>query len=203
MKSMFIFRMFRASSTIFADNEGAELLEIRWQGLRDLMKYDEALRVYIDRIYRSRALESFFLANPLFSTLTKAQLHEVGLQVQFATFGDYDWSGDYKRLAQSGAVRPEKEPLIVQEGDYPNGVILVRAGFARVSQKFGAGERTLNYLGAGQLFGLEEIVHNWRERGGAMDARYTLRAIGYTHLLILPTRVMEEIVLPSFPAHEL
>jgi len=30
-----------------------------------------------------------------------------------------------------------------------------------------------------------------------------LRAIGYTHVLIVPTRVMEEIVLPSLPANEL
>jgi Fe-S-cluster-containing dehydrogenase component/CRP-like cAMP-binding protein len=185
------------TSTIFADAEGAELLEIRWQGLRDLMKYDEALRLYIDQIYRSRALETFFLGNPLFSKLTKAQLHEVGLQVQFATFGDYDWSGDYKRLAQSGAVRPEKEPLIVQEGDYPNGVVLVRAGFARVSEKFGAGERTLNYLGAGASFGLQEIDHNFRNPSKPVSMRYTLRAIGYTHVLIVPTFVMEQMVLPN------
>jgi Fe-S-cluster-containing dehydrogenase component len=164
------------------------------------MKYDEALRVYIDQIYRSRALESFFLANPLFSKLTKAQLKEVGLQVQFATFGDYDWSGDYKRLAQSGAVRPEKEPLIVQEGDYPNGVVLVRAGFTRVSQKFGAGERTLNYLGAGGAFGLQEIDHNFRNPTQTVSMRYTLRAIGYTHVLIVPTYVMEQMILPHADA---
>ncbi|HEY6227856.1 MAG TPA: cyclic nucleotide-binding domain-containing protein [Verrucomicrobiae bacterium] len=185
------------TSTIFADSEGAELLEIRWQGLRDLMKYDDALRTYIDQIYRARALESFFLANPLFSKLNKAQLREVGLQVQFATFGDYDWSGDYKRLAQSGAVRPEKEPLIVQEGDYPNGVVLVRAGFARVSQKFGSGERTLNYLGAGASFGLQEIYHNFKNPARPVSMRYTLRAIGYTHVLIVPTYVMEQMILPN------
>ncbi len=185
------------TSTIFADAEGAELLEIRWQGLRDLMKYDDALRTYIDQIYRARALESFFLANPLFAKLNKAQLREVGLQVQFATFGDYDWSGDYKRLAQSGAVRPEKEPLIVQEGDYPNGVVLVRAGFARVSQKFGSGERTLNYLGAGASFGLQEIYHNFKNPTRTVSMRYTLRAIGYTHVLIVPTYVMEQMIFPN------
>ena len=34
-----------------------------------------------------------------------------------------------------------------------------KAGFARVSQKFGNGHRTLNYLGAGQIYGLQEIAH--------------------------------------------
>jgi Fe-S-cluster-containing dehydrogenase component len=123
--------------------------------------------------------------------------------VEFATFGDYDWSGEYKRLAQAGSVRPEKEPVIVAEGDYPNGIVLLRAGFARVSQKFGGGERTLNYIGAGQVFGLNEIAHNWRRKDAPVNFQFSLRAIGYTHLLVIPTRVMEEIVLPSLPKNEL
>jgi Fe-S-cluster-containing dehydrogenase component/CRP-like cAMP-binding protein len=191
------------TATIFADDNRAELLEIRWQGLRDLMKHDEALRQHINRIYRERALESCLRATPLFRYLDKASLQRVTEAVEFATFGDYDWSGDYKRLAQSGGVRPEKEPAIVMEGDYPNGVVLLRAGFARVSRKTGGGERTLNYLGAGQLFGLREIAHNWRHQDNPVSLQFSLRAIGYTHMLIVPTRVMAEIVLPSLPPGEL
>jgi Fe-S-cluster-containing dehydrogenase component/CRP-like cAMP-binding protein len=191
------------TSTIFADSDDAELLEIRWQGLRDLMKHDDALRAHINRIYRERALASYLRATPIFRHLDKAQLDRVAEAVEFATFGDYDWSGEYKRLAQAGSVRPEKEPVIVAEGDYPNGVVLLRAGFARVSQKFGGGERTLNYIGAGQIFGLDEIAHNWRGNDSAVNFQFSLRAIGYTHLLIVPTRTMEEIVLPSLPKNEL
>ncbi|HEY5040747.1 MAG TPA: 4Fe-4S dicluster domain-containing protein [Verrucomicrobiae bacterium] len=191
------------TSTIFADSDDAELLEIRWQGLRDLMKYDDALRTHINKIYRERALASYLRATPLFKNLSKEQLDRVAEAVEFSTFGDYDWSGEYKRLAQSGSVRPEKEPVIVGEGDYPNGIVLVRAGFARVSQKFGGGERTLNYIGAGQVFGLNEIAHNWRNKNSPVNFQFSLRAIGYTHLLIVPTRVMEEIVLPSLAKNEL
>jgi Fe-S-cluster-containing dehydrogenase component/CRP-like cAMP-binding protein len=194
-------RMPRTSS-VFADAD-AELLEIRWQGLRDLMKADDALRAHINRIYRERALASYLNAHPLFKHLSKEQLAQVAGQVEFATYGDYDWSGEYKRLAQAGNVRPEKEPVVAMEGDYPNGVVLLRAGFARVSQKFGSGERTLNYLGAGQYFGFREIAHNWRKPGAPVNFQYTLRAIGYTHLLVVPTRVMEEIVLPSLPEKDL
>jgi Fe-S-cluster-containing dehydrogenase component/CRP-like cAMP-binding protein len=191
------------TSTIFADSDDAELLEIRWQGLRDLMKFDDALRAHINRIYRERALASYLRATPIFKNLTKEQLDRVAEAVEFATFGDYDWSGEYKRLAQSGGVRPEKEPAIVTEGDYPNGIVLLRAGFARVSQKTGGGERTLNYIGAGQIFGLNEIAHNWRNKDTSVSFQFSLRAIGYTHLLVVPTRVMEEIVLPSLPKSEL
>lgn len=191
------------TSTIFADSDDAELLEIRWQGLRDLMKYDDALRTHINRIYRERALASYLNATPLFKYLSKEQLDQVAEAVEFSTFGDYDWSGEYKRLAQAGALRPEKEPAIVSEGDYPNGIVLLRAGFARVSQKFGGGERTLNYIGAGQVYGLREIAHNWRRKDAPVNVQFSLRAIGYTHLLIVPTRVMEEVVLPSLPKGEL
>ena len=191
------------TSTIFAASDEAELLEIRWQGLRDLMRCDDQLRQHINKVYRERALASYLRATPLFRKLSKEQLAQVAEQVEFATWGDYDWSGEYKRLAQAGSVRPEKEPVIIQEGDYPNGVVLLRAGFARVSQKFGSGERTLNYIGAGQLFGLQEIAHNWRQPQQPVNAQFTLRGIGYTHVLIVPTRVLEEIVLPSLPASEL
>lgn len=191
------------TSTIFAESDEAELVEIRWQGLRDLMRYDDQLRLHINRIYRERALASYLRATPLFRNLTKEQLAEVASQVEFATYGDYDWSGDYKRLAKAGALRPEKEPIIMQEGDYPNGIVLVRAGFGRLSEKFGTGERTLNYLGAGQLIGLREITHNWRNPKQPLNLQHSLRAIGYTHVLVLPTRVMEEIVLPTVPASEL
>jgi Fe-S-cluster-containing dehydrogenase component/CRP-like cAMP-binding protein len=191
------------TATIFADSDDAELLEIRWQGLRDLMKYGEALRTHINQIYRERALASYLRATPMFQHLTKEQLDRVAAQIEFSTYGDYDWCGEYKRLAQAGTVRPEKEPVIVQEGDYPNGIVLLRAGFARVSQKFGGGERTLNYIGAGQVFGLDEIAHNWRNKDAVVNFQFSLRAIGYAHLLIVPTHVMQEIVLPALPKNEL
>jgi len=196
-------RMPRTAS-VFAESEQAELLEIRWQGLRDLMKYDQALRRHIDEIYRERALESALREVPIFKNLSPEALQQVMAQTAFGTYGDYDWSGDYKRVAQSAAGGPRKqEPVIAEEGDYPNGVILIKAGFGRVSQKFGNGHRTLNYLGAGHIYGLEEIAHNWRNPQAAVPLQYTLRVIGYTHVIVIPTAVMEKVVLPSVPPKEL
>jgi len=195
-------RMPRTAS-IFAESEQAELLEIRWQGLRDLMKYDDALRKHIDEIYRARALEIALLEIPIFKNLSPEALKEVMAKTEFGTFGDYDWSGDYKRLAQSGEGQRKQEPIIAEEGDYPNGVILIKAGFGRVSQKFGNGHRTLNYLGAGQIYGLQEIAHNWQNPQAPVPLQYTLRVIGYTHVIVIPTSVMEAVVLPALPPEEL
>lgn len=187
------------TATVFAQGDETELLEIRWQGLRDLMRYDAQLHTHIDRIYRERALASALREIPIFSHLSDAELQKVMDQTEFGTYGDYDWSGEYKRLAQAGGAGQKAEPLIAQEGDYPNGVIVIRAGFARLSQKFGNGHRTLNYLGAGQIYGLEEIAHNWRSKGAPLPLQHSLRVIGYTHVLVIPTAVMESIVLPTAP----
>jgi len=191
------------TATVFADGEDVELLEIRWQGLRDLMKYDDTLRKHIDGIYRTHALSSHLQAIPIFRHLTEEQFKLVLKETQFGTYGNYDWSGDYKRLARAGALNPEREEIVVQEGDYPNGIILIRSGFARLSQRFGHGHCTLNYLGAGQHYGLREITHNWLERERSVNFQHSLRVVGYTHTLFVPTAVMEEIVLPSVPVEEL
>lgn len=192
------------TATVFAESEQAELVEIRWQGLRDLMKYDEALRQHIDHIYRERALRSALREVPIFRALSDDVLSQVMARAEFGTYGDYDWSGDYKRLAQGddGGQR-RQEPAIAEEGDYPNGVVLIKAGFGRVSQKFGNGHRTLNYLGAGQIYGLQEIAHNWRKPDAPVPLQYTLRVIGYTHVIVIPTTVMEQVVLPNVPKENL
>ena len=65
-------------------------------------------------------MASFLRATPMFRHLSKEQLTEVAEQVEFATYGDYDWSGDYKRLARAGTVTPEQEPIIVRQGELVN-----------------------------------------------------------------------------------
>lgn len=187
------------TATLFAEGDDTELLEIRWQGLRDLLKNDAELRAHIDRLYRSNALANALRAIPLFRHLNEEQVERVKREAQFGTFGDYDWSGDYKRLAKAGQVAPERETAVAAEGDYPDGVFIVRSGFARLTKRFGNGQRTLDYLGAGRFFGLREIVHNWKEPKAAIPFQRSLRVIGYTHTLFIPTSVMEEVVLPGAP----
>ena len=190
------------TATIFAVGDETELLEVRWQGLRDLLRFDDRLRNHIDRIYRERTLATHLREIPIFKRLNADQLKRVIEQAQFGTYGDYDWSGDYKRLVKEGTRSPEKETIIAQEGDYPNGVVLIRSGFARLSQKFGHGHRTLNYLSAGGEFGLREIAHNWAHKD-TVPFQHSLRVIGYTHVIVVPALVMEEIVLPTVPQDQL
>src|SRR5580658_10407576 len=164
------------TATILANKEGAEMLEIRWQGLRDLMRYDAQVRKFIDGIYRERALSTYLEELPFMKYLGADAKKRLMEATQFETYGEYDWSGDY-----------------------PNSVVMIRAGFARVTQRFGSGHRTLNYLGSGHMYGFEEIAHNWRRPENHVALQHTLRVIGYTHVLVIPASVIEEIVLPSLP----
>jgi Fe-S-cluster-containing dehydrogenase component/CRP-like cAMP-binding protein len=190
------------TATIFSDGP-SELLEIRWQGLRDLRRRAPEIKRYIDELYRTRSLVVQLQETPLLRGLSRQDLARVADKTVFETYGDFDWYGSYKTLTdQSAAVRLQQEPVIAEEGHYPNGLVLIRAGFARLSEKHNKGERTVSYLGKGQSYGFEEIVHNWRSDKQVALQR-TLRAVGYVDVLMVPTSVMEKIVLPTLAQDQL
>lgn len=192
------------TATVFADGE-AEVLEIRWQGLRDIMRRDPELKEHIHRIYRERNLETHLLSTPLFQHLDHRDapddcdcgkcraLREIVEATRFDTWGDFDWHVTYQRLVDERTI--ESEPVIARQGHYANGIILVRSGFARVSRRFGEGHRTLGYLSRGQVYGLEETIRNWRDPEDPVPLQNTLRAVGYASVLMVPTRIVEKYVL--------
>lgn len=189
------------TSTVVADQD-SELLEIRWQGLRELRRYSGELKAHIDQLYRERSLKSHLRETPIFRHLSAAELEKVAAATEFQTYGTFEWYGSYKKLSEMHpAERLQVEPIVAQEGHYPNGVFLVRSGFARLSESYNHGERTISYLGRGQMFGFEEISGNWRNRA-AVPYQRTLRAIGYVDVLFIPTAVLEEIVLPTLSESE-
>ena len=50
------------------------------------------------------------------------------------------------------------------------------------------------------MYGFEEICHNWRHKGEDIPFQFTLSALGYVDVLVVPSIVLETIVLPSLPA---
>ncbi|MEY4569063.1 MAG: hypothetical protein RLZZ398_502 [Verrucomicrobiota bacterium] len=181
------------TATVVAFAPRTRLLEFSWEGLRDIMKYDTALKTRIDKIYRENSLKAFLSHHPLFSHLDEASYRELCDEAQLETYGDYNWSGAYKRLAKDGeSSTTANEPVIVREGEYLNGIHMIRAGFCRVSQKYGGGERTLNYIGAGSVFGFGEIANHWKNPDDGLQAQHTLRSLGYAHLIFIPTAALEK-----------
>jgi Fe-S-cluster-containing dehydrogenase component/CRP-like cAMP-binding protein len=173
-------------ATVFADSE-SELLEIRWQGLRDLMRRDLALRNHIEEKFRERAMSSFLRSAPMFSHLSEEEMVQIVARANFDTFGQLDSAREVKDIAKGGNLA--KEPIVAEEGHYPNGVILIRSGVARLSRKYHHGHKTVGYLTPGQFYGFDEIAE------GGVPLRYSLRAIGFLAVVIVPTPVVEKYVL--------
>ncbi len=181
------------TATVFAETD-ARLLEIRWQGLRDIRRYGESFRRRVDERYRENALKVALRETPEFGELDEAALQEVSVNVLFETHGTFDWHISYQKLR--GAGQEAHEPVIARQGDYPDGVLMVRAGFARVSVKLGNGERTLTYLGVGDSFAMSELYDSWAQ-GAVQPLRASLTAIGYVDLIRVPAPILEKYVFPT------
>lgn len=183
------------TASIFAESE-VRVLEIRWQGLRELRRFDSTWKDKIDQAYRKNALHNALQEAPMFSHLTEEQLKAVEDRTLFETHGAFDWHTSYKRMLAQGREMEHGTP-IARQGDYPDGILMVRAGFARVSARLGNGERTLTYLGAGDVYGLEEIYRSWRDKDADVVMETSLTALGYVDLLRIPRQVLEEYVFPT------
>lgn len=190
------------TATVVAQS-AVRLLEIRWQGLRDLMKFDPALRNRIDQLYRQNGLRDHLQQTPLLKELPIPEIEVLAEHTEFQSFGEYLWTPAFRKIAEADiAQRIQQEPLIVEQGDYVNHLLLVRGGFVRVSRRHGESEQTIEYLGKGQVFGLRELAHNWRT-GEQRPWQLSLRAVGYVDILKIPAQIVEANVLPRLRPDQL
>lgn len=179
------------TSTIFSETD-SELLEIRWQGLREFRKYDQGWRRLIDQRYRQNALKTHLGGTSIFSHLDDEDLQEVADRTLFETYGTFDWHLTYKKLQESDKIEGVKdEPIIAQQGAYPDGVLMVRAGFARVSVERGNGRQTITYLGAGDFYGADELFRAWKGEPD-ISLKVTISALGYVEFLRVPSKTIEK-----------
>jgi len=180
-------------ATLFAKT-AVEVLEIRWQGLRDLMRYDVNLKTSIQNLYKERNLSVQLRHNSFFSHLSPAQLQAVSERSLFESYGQFDWQHSFKKVTDDlASKRLQAEPLIVKEGDYVDGLLLICSGFAYLSKKVNHGEKTIGYLKQGDFFGLEELAHH-SGTGEPNTYQHTLRAIGYVDVIRIPTSMIKQYV---------
>ena len=190
------------TATIFAVDP-PDIVEIRWQGLRDIRQRSAEIKEHIDHLYRERALQAHLRATPMFQNLAPSELIQVAESTEFQTYGNFDWHASYKRVQEmSPAEQLHYEPVVAQHGHYPNGVFLIRSGFARLSEPYNNGERTVSYLGKGRVFGFEEVAYNHFRRR-QIPFRRTLRGVGHLDVLFIPTAIIERFVLPSLQAGDI
>jgi Fe-S-cluster-containing dehydrogenase component/CRP-like cAMP-binding protein len=190
------------TATIIATSDST-LLEIRWQALQALRKYNNEFHLALDKLYRKNSLRTHLRALPIFSHLSKSELQRVIDHTLFESYGEFEWQNDYKKdVAQGQSSLLKNEPLIVAEGDYADGLLLIRSNFARVSHKYNHGHHVLKYLGRGDEFGLSMMLHNW-QNDDKLPLPASLHAVGYTDILRVPSHIVEELIFPHMPDKEI
>ncbi|MDB4638185.1 cyclic nucleotide-binding domain-containing protein [Planctomycetaceae bacterium] len=195
------------TATVIAAGD-CELLEIRWQGIRDMMSKAPWLKLQIESRFRMYGLQRFLQASPYFEHLLPNEDREpeeierrnslfqnVLDDAEFRSYGSYDKVERFTELVESGtASNLVHEPLIAKEGEYLEGVYLIRSGVARVSHQAGHKHRTVSYLTPGQAFGVNEMIEGWKT-GQDADLKYSLRAVGYVNVIFIPIQNFEQAVL--------
>ena len=184
-------------ATVVAEHDGTTLLEVRWQGLRDIGRFAPQWQEHIEATYRQHGLSAHLKATSPIDRLDAATQSLIAEQTRFVRFGGFDWHHEFKqKLAKADAAQRLKgEPTVIKQGDYLNGLILIQSGFVRVSQKYNYGEKTISYLGKGQSFGLRELCFNTQVHS-PIGSQATLRAQGYVDVLVIPTHLVEDHILP-------
>jgi len=187
------------NNTVFADAEETVLLELRWQGLRDIRQWSDSVHRAIDELYRERGLEIRLRESSLFDNVDDQTMKIIVENSLFETYGNFDWAHRYQREMASENERErviEHEPLISEQDHYLDGLLLIHSGFARVSEKLDQGEKTVGYLTKDDVFGLGEIIDSLRNNGDRRLQR-SLRAIGYVDVIRIPTLIVEEHLIPT------
>lgn len=190
------------SATVVA-NSKTLLLEIRWQGFRELLKRDSALKNHVETLYRQNSLRAHLDEIEIFRDLPANELEEIWRATRFESFGDFQWNNEFKSTKRKDiADRIHAETLIAEEGQAADDLILIRSGFARLSRQHGDGHQTIAYLGKGQTFGLRELTHN-AATGEKRPWTLSLRAVGYVDVLKIPRQTICQSVLPNLKASQL
>lgn len=192
------------TATVIAETE-ATLLEIRWQGLR-ILRREKGFADTLDEHYRKHWLPVHLREIPLLRHLPESSMARVVESTQMHSFGRMEWNAGYKRTrALPVQEQIESEPLVAAEGRVPTDLIVVRSGFGRLSQHYGASHRTTAYLGKGHVFGLEELSCNALSgpSGSVQTLKHSLRAVGFLDALFIPAEVFAEQILPHVRRSEL
>ena len=181
------------TATVFSQTKSL-ILEIRWQGLRDIRKYDEGWRRIIDKSYRNNMLRAHLLEHPMFKQLDETNLQYIVDCTLFETYGSFEW---YRSVSKDSNLDDiDNKDIIARQGEYTDGLLLIAGGFASVTMKVGNGERTLTYLRQGDYFGFDELYKSWIS-GEEISLETSLVMLGYLNVLRIPAHILNEVVFPS------
>lgn len=138
-----------------------QLIQIRVPALRLMKRRSKDLKERLDKLYKERALLVQLRSTPLFSDLNDLYLGAL--------------------MEATELVSLEPGEVLVREGEPVDAVYMVRSGFVRLGQSFGAGDLAVTYLSKGMLLGEVEMLVDGLERWET-----TAAAVEYVELVKIP-----------------
>ncbi len=148
------------------------LIQIRTPALEAMKRKSPALKKRLNQIYVERSLAAQLKNTPLLQGCSDQFIEEFKKKVELQSF--------------------RRNEVIAQEGVWADAVYLVRSGFVKLSQKFGAGELVVNYLSKGMVLGeIEFLLHH-------TDWLYTALSVENTELVRI-AHVDFEMLLAQYP----
>ena len=179
------------TATIFAE-EPSSLIEIRWQGLRDICRRSKSLWEFLEERIRTYSLQLIFSDLPLLESIPEQSKKSLVQEIRFERHGDENWNRDLRSSMGNRQEILSRETLVVKSGQHLDGVFILMNGFARISKDSSGTIETRDYLRPGDVFGIDEVLSSIEE-GVPRNSSSSLRCIGATDLLLIST--------PSFKKH--
>ncbi len=180
--------------TAFANTDETSVLEIKWQGLRDLMGTSKKFKAYCESLYRQRGLNNELGRLDLLANLSQDSINKISESAVFESFGKRNWL-DSKTNVLNDSVNDivNSEPVIFEEGEYASSINIVSYGFIRMVKKLSANEVTVGFLKSGDTIGLSELFHN-AQNTHKIPFQNGYKAIGYVDLIRIPLAVFEQTI---------
>lgn len=191
------------NATVTSMDDRTVLLEISWPGLRELMRWSKDFRTRIEDLHCEWGIWNCLQGCPLFDTVDDATLKYIAANSSFERHGAFGWSHSFQKQASTESGKrgtADNEPVIVEKGHYLDGLLIVHSGVARITEPFGRGERTIGYATRNSTIGLSLIADDTKDED-ALVVPNTVRALGYTDLVRIPTHVVESHLLPLMARH--
>lgn len=182
------------TASVFAVSD-CKLLEIRWQGVREILKHSKEFSYYLEDLIGDRRHQIFSGMKTL-SDLPESVQRTLSAKSIFERWGTDHWNRNFRKIMQSQSSMIDRESVILQQGHHLDGLYVLLSGFARVTNKEGSEEKTVGYLRPGDVYGLKELMKLSRT-GVSSPALRSIRAVGAIDLVVIPSTDFIDYVLPE------
>ncbi len=174
-------RSVRSASVVATDD--AEVIEMRWQGLRQILLRDQVINQQIVESYKVNVLNNTLKNFELFENVPEHLLASITKQAQFQRHGMQD---DITKQDT------KDEIVLFDKGDKLDGIMIVISGNGRIFIPREIGTETINYLIKDDIFGIKDLIEYWESSSEEPPIfNVSVSSIGALDAIFIPLSALE------------